>query len=185
MANATTIYHTELNSLKNVKHSSEQVPVAKKGRQRRLHKALLRYHDSAGWPLIREALIAMGKQHLIGTGPQHLVPPEGRAEAWAGKHNRKGADKGRQGLTRFSDNQFAERSGKAAKGKSTEGAKSGNKAGKGKGGDHTTGKVATAKGSKPGSGKARPGARPVFGHTQSHSQGKNQGKSQGQSKKSK
>ncbi|NJI86418.1 YgiQ family radical SAM protein [Shewanella sp. Iso12] len=186
MANATTIYHTELNSLKNVKHSSEEVPVAKKGRQRRLHKALLRYHDSAGWPLIREALIAMGKQHLIGTGPQHLVPPEGRAEAWAGKHNRKGADKGRQGLTRFSDNQFAERSGKAAKGKSTEGAKGGNKAGKGKSGDHTTtGKVATAKGSKPGSGKARPGARPVFGHAQSHTQGKSQGKSQGQSKKSK
>ena len=44
------------------------------GRQRRLHKALLRYHDPEGWPLIREALRAMGRADLIGASPRHLVP---------------------------------------------------------------------------------------------------------------
>lgn len=70
----------ELNSLKNVKHTSEVVSVPKKGRQRRLHKALLRYHDPAGWPLIREGLTAMGREDLIGNSPHQLVPPEGRNE---------------------------------------------------------------------------------------------------------
>ena len=107
MANATTMYHTGLNSLRNVKHDSEEVFIPKKGRQRRLHKALLRYHDPEGWPLIREALISMKREDLIGTGPQHLVPPAGRAEQFARKQSNKPAAKGKQGLTRFSSNQFA------------------------------------------------------------------------------
>lgn len=133
MANATTIYHTELNSLKNVKHDSEQVTVPKKGRQRRLHKALLRYHDPAGWPLIREALIAMGKESLIGNSPNQLVPAENRTERaskWskatstnaggnkaiakgkaAPKSAGKGAkaEEGQMAMTRFSSNQFEDR----------------------------------------------------------------------------
>ncbi|WP_244325681.1 YgiQ family radical SAM protein [Shewanella aestuarii] len=114
MANATTIYHTELNSLKNVKHTSEQVSVPKKGRQRRLHKSLLRYHDPAGWPLIREALLAMGKAHLIGNGPNHLVPPETRNEQsrtkWGQKPaNSKANQGGQKAMTRFSANQFEDR----------------------------------------------------------------------------
>ncbi len=80
MANATTIYHTELNSLKNLKGNTEKVSVAKGERQRRLHKALLRYHDPAGWPLIREALQKMGLSKLIGKGKGCLVPEETRDE---------------------------------------------------------------------------------------------------------
>lgn len=80
MANATTIYHTELNSLKNLKGNSEKVPVAKGERQRRLHKALLRYHDPKGWPMIRDALRAMGMAKLIGKGKGCLVPEESRDE---------------------------------------------------------------------------------------------------------
>ncbi|RVU33436.1 YgiQ family radical SAM protein [Rheinheimera riviphila] len=80
MANATTIYHTELNSLKNLKGNSEKVPVAKGERQRRLHKALLRYHDPKGWPMIREALRNMGLAKLIGKGKTCLVPEETRDE---------------------------------------------------------------------------------------------------------
>ncbi len=80
MANATTIYHTELNSLKNLKGNTEKVAVAKGERQRRLHKALLRYHDPAGWPLIREALQKMGLSKLIGKGKGCLVPEETRDE---------------------------------------------------------------------------------------------------------
>jgi hypothetical protein len=42
--------------------------------QRRLHKAFLRYHDAANWPLLREALKRMGRSDLIGNGKRHLVP---------------------------------------------------------------------------------------------------------------
>ncbi|WP_199610372.1 YgiQ family radical SAM protein [Flocculibacter collagenilyticus] len=87
MANATTIYHTEINSLKNIHKKNESVAVPKGERQRRLHKAILRYHDPAGWPMIREALKKMGLAKLIGRGPQHLVPPETRDEKIKGKRD--------------------------------------------------------------------------------------------------
>ena len=75
MCNATSMYYSETNPLKRVKYKKrEDVPVAKGERQRRLHKALLRYHDPDNWPLIREALTNMGKKHLIGDKPNCLVP---------------------------------------------------------------------------------------------------------------
>ncbi|KAF7769331.1 hypothetical protein PUND_a0435 [Pseudoalteromonas undina] len=98
MANATTIYHTEMNSLRNIKNNTEQVAVPKGARQRRLHKAILRYHDPAGWPMIREALRNMGKAKLIGKGPNCLVPEEGRDERQA--KGGKGNKGGRPALTR-------------------------------------------------------------------------------------
>ncbi|MUJ38726.1 YgiQ family radical SAM protein [Aliivibrio fischeri] len=77
MCNATSMYYSETNPLKRVKYKKrEDVPVAKGERQRRLHKALLRYHDPKNWKLIREALIHMGKKHLIGDKPNCLVPEE-------------------------------------------------------------------------------------------------------------
>ncbi|KHT35773.1 YgiQ family radical SAM protein [Vibrio sinaloensis] len=77
MCNATSMYYSETNPLKRVKYKKrEDVPVAKGERQRRLHKALLRYHDPANWPMIREALINMGKKHLIGDKPGCLIPAE-------------------------------------------------------------------------------------------------------------
>ncbi|URQ98969.1 YgiQ family radical SAM protein [Pseudoalteromonas sp. SCSIO 43095] len=98
MANATTIYHTEMNSLRNIKNNIEQVAVPKGARQRRLHKAILRYHDPAGWPMIREALRNMGKAKLIGKGPNCLVPEEGRDERQT--KGGKGNKGGRPALTR-------------------------------------------------------------------------------------
>ncbi len=44
MATATTMYHTEVNSLRKVTKESEEVPSAKGEIHRRLHKAMLRYH---------------------------------------------------------------------------------------------------------------------------------------------
>ena len=77
MATASTMYATERNPLKPVKAANtEPVFSAKNKEQRALHKAFLRYHDSEGWPLIRKALKKLGKAHLIGRGPKHLVPPE-------------------------------------------------------------------------------------------------------------
>ena len=137
LANATTLYHTEINSLRNVKRNSETVSIPKGTVQRRLHKAILRYHDPDNWPIIREALTKMGlDKTLIGSKATCLVPKETRAEILnrntkkgrsplkgnkvAAKNkgkvtNNKRAPKakfgskpanGKQGLTRFSTNQF-------------------------------------------------------------------------------
>ena len=70
------------------------VSVPKGARQRRLHKAILRYHDPAGWPMIREALRKMGKAKLIGGGPNCLVPDETRQEK--AQRGKKGAGNGQQ-----------------------------------------------------------------------------------------
>ena len=145
LANATTLYHTEINSLRNVKRESESVAIPKGTIQRRLHKAILRYHDPDNWPIIREALTEMGLDKvLIGSKASCLVPKETRAEimkrnAKKGKTASKGKKaapnnqgqtvnnqrktpnksrnakpkfgskkpaNGKQGLTRFSTNQF-------------------------------------------------------------------------------
>ena len=75
MATATTMYHTGKNPLKRIRRdSSEDVPIAKSGAQRKLHKGFLRYHDPQNWPMLRDALRAMGKANLIGNGKEHLIP---------------------------------------------------------------------------------------------------------------
>ena len=66
--------------------------------------------------MIREALVAMGKAHLIGNGPNHLVPPETRNEQnkvkWGQKPSAKAKDQGGQkAMTRFSADQFEDRKG--------------------------------------------------------------------------
>ena len=141
LANATTLYHTEIDSLRNVKKDSASVAVPKGTIQRRLHKAILRYHDPANWGIIRDALTKMGlARKLIGSKPGCLVPNETRNESQQvhyknngkGKNNALGnktspgqekrygkkpitakkakpGDKAKQGLTRFSDNQFNDR----------------------------------------------------------------------------
>jgi uncharacterized radical SAM protein YgiQ len=74
MAMATAMWHSGRNPLKKITRTSEQVFSPKGRRQRRLHKAFLRYHDPDNWPLLREALKAMGRADLIGNGKRHLVP---------------------------------------------------------------------------------------------------------------
>ncbi|MCZ6796820.1 MAG: YgiQ family radical SAM protein, partial [Gammaproteobacteria bacterium] len=74
MATATAMYHTGKNPLKRVKRDSEQVTTPKGDRRRRLHKAFLRYHDPENWPMLREALKAMGREDLIGNRKHQLVP---------------------------------------------------------------------------------------------------------------
>ena len=74
MAMATTMYHSERNPLRKVTRDSEQVGTVRNGRQRKLHKAFLRYHDPVNWPLLREALKEMGRADLIGNGKKQLIP---------------------------------------------------------------------------------------------------------------
>ena len=74
MATATAMYHSRKNPLRKVTYKSEPVETVKSPDKRRLHKALLRYHDPNNWPLIREALREMGLGRLIGSGEDQLVP---------------------------------------------------------------------------------------------------------------
>ena len=83
MATATAMYHTGLNTLKGIHRDvaedgkpgrSERVDIVRGEKRRRLHKAFLRYHDPNNWPLLREALKAMGRADLIGNGKHHLIP---------------------------------------------------------------------------------------------------------------
>lgn len=74
MATATAMYHSGRNTLRKVTRDSEGVDIVRGERRRRLHKAFLRYHDPNNWPLLREALKAMGRADLIGNGKHHLVP---------------------------------------------------------------------------------------------------------------
>jgi len=83
MATATTMYHSGRNPLKRVKRDSEAVASPKGDRQRRLHKAFLRYHDPDNWPMLREALIAMGREDLIGNKKQQLIPRQQPSRAGA------------------------------------------------------------------------------------------------------
>jgi len=77
MATATAMYHTGLNPLRGISRDpmrAERVDIVRGERRRRLHKAFLRWHDPANWPLLREALKDMGRADLIGNGKHHLIP---------------------------------------------------------------------------------------------------------------
>ncbi|PPC87461.1 MAG: YgiQ family radical SAM protein [Methylotenera sp.] len=74
MAMATAMYHSGKNPLRKVTADSDDVPIPKNGLQRKLHKAFIRYHDPANWPMLREALKKMGREDLIGNSKKHLVP---------------------------------------------------------------------------------------------------------------
>jgi uncharacterized radical SAM protein YgiQ len=74
MAIATAMYHTERNPLRKVSRDSGRVETVRSSRQRKLHKAFLRYHDPENWPLLRETLKQMGRADLIGNGKKQLVP---------------------------------------------------------------------------------------------------------------
>ena len=74
MSIATAMYHSGKDTLHKVGRNVPDMPIPKGIKQRRLHKAFLRYHDPKNWPLLREALKEMGRADLIGNGKQHLIP---------------------------------------------------------------------------------------------------------------
>lgn len=104
MATASAMYHTGINTLKAVRRgASEPVETVRGGRQRRLHKAFLRYHDPENWPLLREALRSMGRADLIGPRPDQLVPasqPPGTAKTAAKKRPARGGFRGKTFTTK-------------------------------------------------------------------------------------
>jgi uncharacterized radical SAM protein YgiQ len=75
MSTATAMYHSGINPLRKVSaEDNEEVHIPKGLKIRKLHKAFLRYHDPANWPIIRKALHQIGRANLIGSAPHHLVP---------------------------------------------------------------------------------------------------------------
>lgn len=117
LANSTTMYYTGKNPLSKVSYKSEDIVVPRGDRQRRLHKALLRYHDPANWPLIREALEAMGKKHLIGGRRECLVPAPTLEEIRAARRSNSTL---RPALTRHTPQTHQRRSGASIRGKSAQ-----------------------------------------------------------------
>lgn len=97
MASATAMYHSERDPLRRIDYKTEKVAIPKGDRQRRLHKAFLRYHDPENWPLLREALKNMGKAHLIGYGKKHLIPPTQPKQATRGPKKSNATSKMRKG----------------------------------------------------------------------------------------
>ncbi len=93
MALATAMYHSHKNPLKRVERNGETVETVRNGRMRKLHKAFLRYHDPENWPLLRDALRAMGRADLIGNGKKQLVPAWQPAGTGGSCQTRRAAEK--------------------------------------------------------------------------------------------
>jgi len=90
MALATAMYRSGKNPLKRVRRDADPVIIPKGLKQRRLHKAFLRYHDANNWPLLRQTLKNMGREDLIGNGKHQLVPrwqPQGTGNPSTGSQN--------------------------------------------------------------------------------------------------
>ncbi|MBP9217932.1 MAG: YgiQ family radical SAM protein [Sterolibacterium sp.] len=90
LALATAMYHSGKNPLRKVGRDSEDVNTVRNSRQRRIHKAFMRYHDPANWPLLREALRQMGRADLIGSSARHLVPAHQPVGSGGGRDGRDG-----------------------------------------------------------------------------------------------
>ncbi|MEK9133440.1 MAG: DUF3362 domain-containing protein, partial [Pseudomonadota bacterium] len=103
-ATATAMYHSGKNPLRKVTRTSEPVYIPKGLKQRRLHKAFLRYHDANNWPMLRAALRRMHRTDLIGSGKHQLIPtyqPAGTGQVHEGHRGGKRFATQHTGLPRF------------------------------------------------------------------------------------
>ena len=105
MALATAMYHSERNPLKRMSYKQAKMNIPRDINQRRMHKAFLRYHDAKNWPMLREELKRMGRQDLIGSGPNALIPAED--DIGAKRVQRPGFKKTLKGKVSGSGNQAA------------------------------------------------------------------------------
>ncbi|MCR4346898.1 MAG: YgiQ family radical SAM protein [Sulfuricaulis sp.] len=104
MATATAMYHSGKNPLRKVTRDSERVLVPKGLKQRRLHKAFLRYHDANNWPMLRAALRRMHRLDLIGSAKHQLIPsyqPVGTGQVHEGRRGGKRFATQHTGLPKF------------------------------------------------------------------------------------
>ncbi len=127
MATATTMYHTHKDPLHKISRAGGDMDIVKSGKQRKLHKAFLRYHDPKNWVMLRKALQEMGRSDLIGKNRGCLIPPfnaslEGRdAEQNSYQSARKKNSRVGNDSVKRRDNHTATNSGNTAKKKVSKG----------------------------------------------------------------
>jgi hypothetical protein len=68
---ATAMYYTGLDP-----QTLKPVPVARRLRDRELQRALLQYFAPENWFAVRTALVSAGREDLIGSGPDCLIPSQ-------------------------------------------------------------------------------------------------------------
>jgi hypothetical protein len=73
---ATFLWHTGLDQF-----TKQEVYVAKGLRDRKMQRALMQFFKSENWFTVREALIQAGRQDLIGSGCDCLIPANPPKEA--------------------------------------------------------------------------------------------------------
>jgi uncharacterized radical SAM protein YgiQ len=122
MATATAMYHSGRDALRKITRkprSGDEVVTPRGKRHRDLHKAFLRWHDRKNWPLLRTALKRMGREDLIGTGPECLVPGLPTAQAQAalkGRPSKKSLPRtGRSGAREKKSTRLDGKTGRARK----------------------------------------------------------------------
>ncbi len=91
MALATAMYHSGRDPLHKLSYKSKRLEIPRDLEQRRLQKALLRYHDPAHADRLRQALRSMGRADLIGAASNCLVPDKSAA---GGKGKKQAAKRG-------------------------------------------------------------------------------------------
>ena len=77
------MYHTGLDPF-----TKKPVTVAKNLRDRKLQRALMQFFKPANWFAVREALLEAGRQDLIGTGCDALIPANPPKEAIEARRKR-------------------------------------------------------------------------------------------------
>jgi radical SAM superfamily enzyme YgiQ (UPF0313 family) len=90
MSYSTAMYYSGKDPLSRVERGKSDVYIPKSAEERTLQKAFLRYHDPKNWPLLREALVRIGRTDLIGSGPNRLVPAASERWVTPQPHSAKG-----------------------------------------------------------------------------------------------
>lgn len=76
MSLATAMYYSNRDPLKKISYKSGKINTPKTLDQRRFQKAMLRFHDEKNWPMLHDYLKRIGRQDVIGQGPNSLIPTE-------------------------------------------------------------------------------------------------------------
>ncbi len=111
MATATAMYHSGKNPLRKVTRDSEDIVIPKGTKQRRLHKAFLRYHDPENWPLLRDALKEYGPRGF-DRQRQTAIDPE-LSTARYRPHSRGRATRRPQQIVSHATHRFADHAARA------------------------------------------------------------------------
>ncbi len=97
LSNATTMYYTGFDPSEKIKDNSQEVFCVKGEIKRRIQKAILRYHDSANYEIVRQVLRDNQLDYLIGSGSECLVPFKDFSvkKVWSKeKHQKVGSSRG-------------------------------------------------------------------------------------------